>query len=182
MENLIYILPVFGLIGLAYMLYLYVWVKKQDEGEDRMKKLAGYIADGALAFLKAEYRILAIFVVIAGGLLYWVSTMVESTHWFIVVAFVIGAVFSAVAGNIGMRIATAANVRTTQAARTSLSKALQVAFKGGTVMGLGVAGLAVFGLGVLFAGLVLALSSEDQSFNMNMTLVLETLAGIFFRC
>ena len=98
MENLIYILPVFGLIGLAYMGYLYGWVKKQDAGNDRMKKLAGYISDGALAFLKAEYRMLMIFVVIAGAALAFVSTLVESTHWFIVIAFVIGAVFSAVAG------------------------------------------------------------------------------------
>ena len=126
MENLIYILPVFGLIGLAYMGYLYGWVKKQDAGNDRMKKLAGYISDGALAFLKAEYRMLMIFVVIAGAALAFVSTLVESTHWFIVIAFVIGAVFSAVAGNVGMRVATAANVRTTQAARTSLPQALSI--------------------------------------------------------
>ena len=178
MENLIYILPIFGLIGLAYMGYLYGWVKKQDAGNERMKQLAGYISDGALAFLKAEYRMLMIFVVIAGAALAFVSTLVESTHWFIVIAFVIGAVFSAVAGNVGMRVATAANVRTTQAARTSLSKALQVAFKGGTVMGLGVAGLAVFGLSLLFILLCsMFLGNEDHTFHYNMTMVLETLAG-----
>jgi len=178
MENLIYILPVFGLIGLAYMGYLYGWVKKQDAGNDRMKKLAGYISDGALAFLKAEYRMLLWFVVIAGGALAYLSTLVESTHWFIVIAFVIGAVFSAVAGNVGMRVATAANVRTTQAARTSLSRALQVAFKGGTVMGLGVAGLAVFGLSVLFILLCsMFITGEAKDFHLNMTMVLETLAG-----
>ena len=178
MENLIYILPVFGLIGLAYMAYLYGWVKKQDAGNDRMKQLANYISTGALAFLKAEYRMLLWFVVIAGGALAYVSTLVESTHIFIVVAFVIGAVFSAVAGNIGMRVATDANVRTTQAARTSLSKALQVAFKGGTVMGLGVAGLAVFGLSVLFIVLCsMFLGCDDHTFHYNMTMVLETLAG-----
>ena len=178
MENLIYILPIFGLIGLAYMAYLYGWVKKQDAGNDRMKKLAGYISDGALAFLKAEYRMLMIFVVIAGAALAFVSTLVESTHWFIVIAFVIGAIFSAVAGNVGMRVATAANVRTTQAARTSLSKALQVAFKGGTVMGLGVAGLAVFGLSVLFILLCsMFLGNDDHTFHYNMTMILETLAG-----
>ena len=115
-----------------------------------MTKLAAYIKEGALAFLNAEYRILAIFVVIAGALLGVVSSIVETTHWLIVVAFVIGAVFSAVAGNIGMRIATDSNVRTTQAARTSLPQALKVSFRGGTVMGLGVASLAVFGLGMLF--------------------------------
>ena len=145
-ENLMMIIPIFGLIGLAYMAYLAKWVKKQDAGDAKMQKLAGYIKEGALAFLKAEYRMLAVFVVVAGLLLGVVSMMVETTHWFIVVAFVIGATFSAVAGNIGMRIATDANVRTTQAARTSLMQALKVAFTAGTVMGLGVAGLAVFGL------------------------------------
>ena len=105
-QNLIYILPAFGIIGLLYMFFLSSWVKKQPEGSDKMKKLSGYIADGALAFLKAEYKMLAVFVVVAGALLGIVSSIVETTHWFIVVAFVIGAVFSAVAGNIGMRIAT----------------------------------------------------------------------------
>ncbi len=177
MENLIYILPVFGVIGLAYMVYLRAWVNKQDAGEENMKKLAGYVKEGAMAFLAAEYRMLAVFVVIAGILLGVVSMLVETTHWFIVLAFVIGAVFSAVAGNIGMRIATDANVRTTQAARTSLPKALQVSFRGGTVMGLGVAGLAVFGLSLLFALLVQFFITGEKSFYMEMTIVLETLAG-----
>ncbi len=178
MENLIYILPIFGLIGLAYMGYLYGWVKKQDAGDARMQKLAGYIADGALAFLKAEYRMLAIFVVIAGAALGGIAAVVPTTSYFIVAAFVIGAVFSAVAGNIGMRVATAANVRTTQAARTSLPNALQVAFKGGTVMGLGVAGLAVFGLSLLFVVFVgVFMTDEPKAFGDNMTMVLEALAG-----
>jgi len=115
------------------------------QAQKKCQNLAAYIKEGALAFLNAEYRILAIFVVVAGILLGIVSLrVVETTHWFIVVAFVIGAVFSAVAGNIGMRIATDSNVRTTEAARTSLPQALKVSFRGGTVMGLGVAGLAVF--------------------------------------
>ncbi|NVJ87402.1 MAG: sodium-translocating pyrophosphatase [Algoriphagus sp.] len=177
MENLIYILPAFGVIGLAYMFYLRTWVNKQDQGEENMKKLAGYVKEGAMAFLAAEYRMLAIFVVVAGILLGVVSMLVETTHWFIVIAFVIGAVFSAIAGNIGMRIATDANVRTTQAARTSLPKALQVSFRGGTVMGLGVAGLAVFGLSLLLALLVQFFITGEQSFYMEMTIVLETLAG-----
>ncbi|MCI5057364.1 MAG: sodium-translocating pyrophosphatase [Flavobacteriales bacterium] len=177
MENLIYILPVFGVLGLLYMLYLRNWVIKQDAGDAKMVELANYVKEGAMAFLKAEYRVLAIFVVIAGILLGGVSYMVETTHWFIVVAFVIGAVFSAAAGNIGMRVATEANVRTTQAARTSLPKALKVSFTGGTVMGLGVAGLAVFGLSVLFAFLSVWLWKDDQTFYLNMTVVLEALAG-----
>jgi K(+)-stimulated pyrophosphate-energized sodium pump len=179
MENLIYILPAFGVIGLLYMAYLAVWVKKQDAGDDKMKKLSGYIANGALAFLKAEYKLLAIFVVIAGAALGLVAYLVPSTPYFIVVAFVIGAVFSAVAGNIGMRIATKANSRTAEAAKTSLPKALQVAFKGGAVMGLGVAGLAVFGLSILFILLVSMFVTDNPGteFYHQMTMVLEALAG-----
>ena len=115
MENMLYLVPVFGAVGLIYMWVLRNWVVKQGSGTEKMSKLAAYIKEGALAFLNAEYRILAIFVVVAGILLGVVSSIVETTHWFIVVAFVIGAVFSAVAGNIGMRIATDSNVRTTEA-------------------------------------------------------------------
>ncbi len=176
-ENLIYLLPLFGLVGLAVMIMKSVWVNKQDPGDEKMQKIATYIREGALAFLKAEYRILTIFVIAAGILLGVLSQVVESTHWFIVVAFVIGAVFSAVAGNIGMRIATAANVRTTQAARTSLPQALKVSFNGGTVMGLGVAGLAVLGLSLLFILLTSWFMTGDGNFYHEMTMVLETLAG-----
>ncbi len=151
MQNLVYVLPIFGILGLLYMAYLYSWVSKQDSGDSKMKAISDSIAEGAMSFLKAEYRVLAIFVVIAGALLGFLSTQVSTTHWLIVIAFVLGAVFSITAGYIGMKIATKANVRTTQAARTSLSKALEVSFKGGTVMGLGVAGLAVLGLSTLFA-------------------------------
>ena len=127
--------------------------------------------------MSAEYRVLAIFVVIAGILLGIISTLVETTHYFIVFAFVIGAFFSGLAGNIGMRIATAANVRTTQAARTSLSKALKVSFTGGTVMGLGVVGLAVFGLSVIFILLFHYFMNGTWTNNGDMTIVLEALAG-----
>lgn len=179
MNYLIYTVPVLGLIGLLVMAVKAKWVNSQDAGETKMQELANYIREGALAFLSAEYRVLAIFVVIAGVLLGIVSTIVETTHWFIVVAFVFGAVFSALAGNIGMRIATAANVRTTQAARTSLPKALNVSFSGGMVMGLGVAGLAVFGLSVLF--ILLFNWFMGGTWNANgvdqMTVVLEALAG-----
>ena len=171
------LVPVFGIVGLIYMFVLRNWVVKQDSGSEKMTKLAAYIKEGALAFLNAEYRILAIFVVVAGALLGIVSSIVETTHWFIVVAFVIGAVFSAVAGNIGMRIATDSNVRTTQAARTSLPQALKVSFRGGTVMGLGVAGLAVFGLGILFIILTNWFITGEDTFYNEMTVVLEALAG-----
>lgn len=154
--SILYLVPVLGILGLLVMAIKSAWVSKQDAGEANMKELAGYIADGAMAFLKAEWKVLAYFVVIAAVLLGWSGTVHEvnghqvHSHWLIAVAFIIGAVFSATAGYIGMKVATKANVRTTQAARTSLAQALKVSFTGGTVMGLGVAGLAVFGLGGLF--------------------------------
>jgi len=177
MEYVIYLVPVLALIGILTMYVKSQWVYKQDAGDQKMQELANYIREGALAFLKAEYRVLAIFVVIAGSLLGVISSVVETTHWFIVVAFVIGAIFSAVAGNIGMRIATAANVRTTQAARTSLPQALKVSFTGGTVMGLGVAGLAVFGLSVLFIILFQWFMLGAWTSTGDMTVLLEALAG-----
>lgn len=177
MDNIIYLVPLMALIGLVVMAVKARWVNKQDAGDEKMAGLALHIREGALAFLAAEYRVLSIFVVIAGILLGFISFMVPHSHWFIVVAFVIGAVFSAVAGNIGMRIATAANVRTTQAARTSLKKALNVSFSGGTVMGLGVAGLAVFGLSVLFIILFGWLMGGEWTNTDDMTIVLEALAG-----
>ena len=172
-EKLIYILPVFGLVGLAYMLYLSSWVKKQSAGSEKMQKISGYIATGAMAFLKAEYRMLAVFVVIAGSVLGILSaTNYIPAGMYIVAAFVTGAVFSALAGNIGMRIATKANVRTAEAAKTSLPQAMKVAFRGGTVMGLGVAGLAVFGLSSIFLFLVI-----NGGKGADLMVILETLAG-----
>lgn len=155
-ENVIYLVPVLGIIGLVVMAIKSAWVGKQDAGEKNMQELAGYIADGAMAFLKAEWRVLSIFVVFAAALLAYSGTVTEvhgvaiHSSWIISISFIIGAVFSATAGYIGMKVATKANVRTTQAARTSLKQALKVSFTGGTVMGLGVAGLAVLGLGGLF--------------------------------
>ncbi len=151
MDSLVYLLPLFGVLGLIYMVVLQAWVTKQDAGDEKMRGIADNIATGAMAFLKAEYRVLAIYVVVAGALLGWLSTQVKTSHPLIVAAFVVGALFSVLAGFFGMRIATKANVRTTQAARTSLARALQVSFKGGSVMGLGVAGLAVLGLSLLFS-------------------------------
>ena len=177
MSYLIYAVPVLGLIGLLVMIIKAKWVNKQDAGDQKMQDLAKHIREGALAFLSAEYRVLAIFVVIAAVLLGIISQVVDTTHWLIVVAFVIGAFFSGWAGNIGMRIATAANVRTTQAARTSLAKALKVSFTGGTVMGLGVAGLAVFGLSLLFILLFQFFMGGEWTTTEDMTIVLEALAG-----
>ncbi len=147
---LIYLIPVFGLIGILFMAIKAAWVTKQDAGDGDMAQLAGYIADGAMAFLRAEWKILSYFVVVAGILLAWSGTTVATSSPVIAASFVCGAFLSAFAGFLGMRIATKANVRTTQAARTSLAQALKVSFTGGTVMGLGVAGLAIIGLGSLF--------------------------------
>jgi K(+)-stimulated pyrophosphate-energized sodium pump len=177
MDNLIYILPGFGLIGLIFMFIKMAWVKKQNPGNERMQEISKSIKEGALAFLSAEYRLLAIFVVIASVALFWISRIVETTSWMIVPAFIVGAVFSAVAGNIGMRIATDANSRTTEAARTSLPQALKVSFGGGTVMGLGVAGLAVLGLSLFFIFFMNQFMTEGGNFYNDMTVALEALAG-----
>jgi len=156
MNSIIYLVPALGIVGLIVMAIKSAWVTKQDAGDKNMQELAGYIADGAMAFLKAEWKVLSIFVVFAAALLAYSGTVHEvngmaiHSSWIISIAFIIGAVFSATAGYIGMKVATKANVRTTQAARTSLKQALKVSFTGGTVMGLGVAGLAVLGLGGLF--------------------------------
>ena len=152
----IYLAPALGILGLIVMAIKSAWVGKQNAGEANMQELAGHIADGAMAFLKAEWRVLSIFVIFTAALLAYSGTVHEvngkeiHSSWLICVAFIMGAVFSATAGFIGMKVATKANVRTTQAARTSLKQALQVSFTGGSVMGLGVAGLAVLGLGGLF--------------------------------
>ena len=174
---LLYSVPAIAILGLVIMAIQGAWVRKQNAGESKMAEIAQHIHEGALAFLNAEYRILAIFVVIAGALLGFVSSIVETTEIYIVAAFVIGAVFSALAGNIGMRIATQANVRTTQAARTGIAHALKVSFTGGTVMGLGVAGLAVFGLSMLFIILFQMKSGGSWDGVESMTIVLESLAG-----
>src|SRR6478752_4436434 len=150
MDKLIYLVPVMGIIGLLYTLVKFNWVSRQDAGTDRMKEISQYIAEGAMAFLKAEWKILGYFVVIVGILLAVMAKANPHSHWSIAIAFILGAVLSATAGYIGMKAATKANVRTAHAARTSLSKALNVSFTGGAVMGVGVAGLAVLGLGGLF--------------------------------
>jgi K(+)-stimulated pyrophosphate-energized sodium pump len=147
---LIYLIPVFGLIGIAFMIGKSIWVTKQETGDANMNELAGYIADGAMAFLRAEWKILSYFVIIAALLLAYSGTTVATSSPVIAISFIVGAFLSAFAGFVGMRIATKANVRTTQAAKTSLAQALKVSFTGGTVMGLGVAGLAIIGLGSLF--------------------------------
>ena len=177
MTSIIYVPIALSIVGLFYMLVRAQWVRKQDAGNEKMQSISKSIKEGALAFLNAEYRLLLIFVIIASGGLFAISSYVETTSILIIPAFVVGAVFSAFAGNIGMRIATEANARTTQAARESLPKALQVSFGGGTVMGLGVAGLAVLGLSLFFLLFLKIFMGEEGSFYNNMTIVLEALAG-----
>ena len=175
--NIIYLPIALALVGLLFMLVKMAWVKKQAPGDAKMQEISKAIKEGALAFLNAEYRLLLIFVGVASAALYLISTLVETTSWMIVPAFILGAVFSALAGNIGMRIATDSNARTAEAAKTSLPQALKVSFSGGTVMGLGVASLAVLGLTLLFMLFMGQFMGGEGSFYENMTLVLETLAG-----
>jgi K(+)-stimulated pyrophosphate-energized sodium pump len=180
MESLMIYMPIaMAVLGLIYMWIKKSWVMKQDAGDGKMKEISDYIYEGALAFLSAEYKLLAIFVLIVSVALAAVSFIVPTTHWLIVIAFIFGAVFSAFAGNIGMKIATKTNVRTTQAAKTSLPNALKVSFGGGTVMGLGVAGLAVLGLTIFFIIFYnYFMGGAEGVFSVDkMTIVLETLAG-----
>ncbi len=174
---MIYLPILMAFIGLAFMAAKRSWVLKQNAGDGKMKEISDYIYEGALAFLKAEYRLLAVFVVGASIILAGISFIVPTTHILIVVAFIFGAFFSALAGNMGMKIATKTNVRTTQAARTSLPQALKVSFGGGTVMGLGVAGLAVLGLTGFFIILFNFFMKGVWTSTEDMTIVLETLAG-----
>ena len=174
---MIYLPIVLALIGLLYMMVKQSWVLKQDAGDGKMKEISDHIYEGALAFLNAEYRLLSIFVVGVSVLLFVVSTIVPSTHWMIVIAFIVGAFFSALAGNMGMKIATKTNVRTTQAAKTSLPNALKISFGGGTVMGLGVASLAVLGLTAFFIVFYQFFMGGVWTNTHDMTIVLETLAG-----
>ncbi len=174
---MIYMPVLMAFLGLIYMAIKRSWVMKQDAGDGKMKEISDYIYEGALAFLNAEYRLLTIFVVIVSILLGIVSVIVPTTHWLIVIAFIFGAAFSAYAGNVGMKIATKTNVRTTQAARTSLPNALKISFGGGTVMGLGVAGLAVLGLTLFFILFFRFFMNGVWTSTEDMTIVLETLAG-----
>ncbi|MFN6943895.1 MAG: sodium-translocating pyrophosphatase [Cytophagaceae bacterium] len=170
----IYLIIGVGILALIFTLFRASWITKQATGDEKMNKIAKYIADGALAFLKAEYKALAIFVVVVAILL-GIFAEAETSHWLIAISFVIGAVFSALAGFMGMRIATKSNVRTTQAAKTSLSKALDISFAGGLVMGINVVALGILGIAALF---MLFLNIETFGFDKWSTaVVLEVLVG-----
>ncbi len=174
--DLFYLVPIFGIIALIYTFLQSTWVSKQDAGNERMRTISGHIADGAMAFLHAEYRILTYFVIVVAILLALMGFSNSNSHWTIGISFIIGAVLSAAAGYIGMKIATKANVRTAEAAKTSLAKALKVSFTGGSVMGMGVAGLAVLGLGTLFIILrqIFAPDSGVDSHEMERTIEILT--------
>ena len=177
MDKLFYVVPALGIVGLLYTFIKFAWVSKQDAGNERMKEISTYIAEGAMAFLQAEYKILLYFVIIGALLLGIMGYSNENSHWSIALAFVLGAFFSALAGFIGMKVATKANVRTAQAARTSLSKALSVSFTGGSVMGMGVAGLAVLGLGGLFIILKMVFAPNSGVDSLEMERTIEILTG-----
>lgn len=183
MDSIVYLVPAFGMVGLLYTAWKFNWVARQEAGDDNMQRLSGYIADGAIAFLKAEWRVLAMFAIPTAILLAWLGldkgTPENPIHSspLIAVAFLIGAVFSAVAGYIGMRVATKANVRTAQAAKTSLAKALEVSFTGGAVMGMGVAGLAILGLGGLFILFYQFFAPGQPLTSVGMKTAIEVLAG-----
>lgn len=176
-SNMIFVPIAMAVLGLLFMMVKMTWVKKQAAGSEKMQGISKAIKEGALAFLGAEYRLLLIFVVIAAIALGVISMLVDTTHWIIIVAFIVGAFASALAGNIGMRIATEANARTAEAAKTSLPQALKVSFGGGTVMGLGVASLAVLGLSLFFFVFVKMFVDGGSSFYDDMTMALEALAG-----
>src|SRR6201995_984261 len=177
MDKLIYLVPLMGVVGLLYTLIKFNWVSRQDAGTDRMKEISNYIAEGAMAFLRAEWKILGYFVVIVALLLGVMASANPNSHWSISIAFILGAVLSATAGYIGMRVATKANVRTANAARTSLAQALKVSFTGGSVMGLGVAGLAVMGLSGLFILLKAIFAPEAGVNSEEMRTTIEVLTG-----
>ena len=178
MHIVTYLVPFLGLIGLVFMLFKARWVLRQANGEEKMRIISGHISKGALAFLQAEWRVLAYFVGIAAILLAYSGTLLEGSHPMIGGAFLLGALFSAFAGWVGMHIATRANVRTTQAARSSLSQAFRVSFQGGAVMGLGVAGLVVIGMGALFIVLYQFFVPAESTLTAHeMRQVIEVLTG-----
>ena len=150
LDNLLLSLPAVGVLALIFTWWKTQTINSTPEGSDRMSKIARSIQEGAMAFLRAEYRILIIFVVAVAALLYWSGSNNEQSDALVAVSFAVGAFCSALAGYLGMKVATKANVRTANAAKDSLGKALEVAFSGGAVMGLGVVGLGILGLGGLF--------------------------------
>ncbi|AHF14996.1 sodium-translocating pyrophosphatase [Niabella soli] len=177
MQHLIYLVPLMAIIGLIYTLLKYRWVVNQDAGTPRMQEISRHISEGAMAFLKAEWKILAYFVIIVAILLGLLANANPHSNWMIAISFIIGSVLSATAGYIGMKAATLANVRTANAARSSLARALNVSFGGGAVMGVGVAGLAVLGLGGLYIVLKHYFAPDAALNSVEMLKTIEVLTG-----
>lgn len=177
MDLIFHIIPLFGVLALLYTFWRSRWISKQDAGTEKMQVIAGHIAEGAMAFLKAEYRVLIFFVIIVAILLAYSGANSSDSSPLVGLSFVVGAFCSALAGFIGMRVATKANVRTTQAARTSIGRALEIAFTGGSVMGLGVVGLGVLGLGglMIIYGDMYGMSTQE-----NLTKVITIITGFSF--
>ena len=138
-----------GMLAMLYSFWKTSWINKQDQGTEKMERIGSNIADGAMSFLKAEYRVLAVFIVVVAVLLGFANVGNSESSALIALSFITGALTSGLAGFLGMRVATKANNRTTHAARTGLAPALKVAFAGGSVMGLSVVGLGIIGLGTL---------------------------------
>ncbi|MCB1207374.1 MAG: sodium/proton-translocating pyrophosphatase, partial [Verrucomicrobiae bacterium] len=171
MNLLVLSVPLFGILALAYTFWRSAWVAKQDPGTEKMKQIGGFISDGAMAFLRAEYKVLAIFVACIAGLLVFGGLRDENSSPLVAIPFIVGAFCSAFAGYIGMRVATKANHRTTQGARTSLGEGLKIAFAGGSVMGMGVVGLGLTGLGVLFLIFSKTIGTDAASIGKIMTII-----------
>ena len=179
MDLSFHIVPLFGVLALIYTVWKSSWISKKDPGNEKMQKIASHISEGAMAFLKAEYRVLIFFVIIVALLLGFTADSDVSSP-LVGVSFVVGAFCSALAGFIGMKVATKANVRTTNAARSSLGKALEIAFAGGSVMGMGVVGLGVLGLGGLFV-LYSDMFASGANFNQqNLLRVITIITGFSF--
>ena len=177
-QSLIFLIPVFGVFALLFTFWKSAWVTKQEVGTEKMARIAKSISDGAMAFLRAEYKVLSVFV-IAVAILMGIGGMSDNSSPLVALSFIVGAFCSALAGFIGMKVATKANVRTTNAARTSLGKALEVAFAGGSVMGMGVVGLGVLGLGALFA-IYMNLGWVDANGINDINKIITVLTGFSF--
>ncbi|MDW8334532.1 MAG: sodium/proton-translocating pyrophosphatase, partial [Bacteroidia bacterium] len=179
MEYLMYVVPAIGVVGLLFAWMRARWVSLQPDGDERMRQIARYIARGAMSFLRAEYRVLAIYALVAAVFLGFLSWNDAGSSPLIIVSFLLGATFSALAGWAGMTIATKANVRTAEAAKTSLSKALNVSFGGGTVMGFVVVGLAILGVGGLFV-VFNHLFNAENTLGAGLKRALSVLVGFSF--
>jgi K(+)-stimulated pyrophosphate-energized sodium pump len=179
-SKLIFAVPAAGALALLYAMVKSSWINRQDAGTDRMKEIGGYIREGAMAFLAREYKVLAIFVVAVAVALYFANRGQAESHGVMALSFIVGAICSALAGFIGMRVATAANVRTTNAARTGLNKALGIAFSGGAVMGMSVVGLALVGLGLLYivyCVMFRGVAGDATSFVQQQSVVVNVISG-----